>query len=153
MQECKNDFYSLISQVMKLEVLYKTKQEEYYHLYNLYLRYGKDNGITMYCAKCESDSIKKQIDKIIEQISKLELDSNMQTYYNLYKKKSELLKNIWNYEAEIGYIDSAFIFDCTCDEEIDNISRNERKKLVKKKNRTIRRMQKVILDMMEIHCD
>jgi uncharacterized membrane-anchored protein YhcB (DUF1043 family) len=150
MQENKNNFYSLVSGVMKLEVIHETQQEEYNHLNYLYIAFGKDNRNSMDSAKYQCDTAKKQIDEIIKEISLLQLDSNMQEYYKLYKEKSDLLQKIWVCETEIGYIGAKLIFDCICDDEVDKEMADKRNQFEEQKKVATEKMKEVVLKMIKI---
>jgi|GEM_PF-2306781 len=151
MQKDKNIFYLLISQVMKLEVIHETQQEEYNHLNYLYTAFGKDNKDSMDSAKYQCDTAKEQIDKITKDISQLQLDSNMLEYYKLYKEKSELLQKIWVCETEIGYISSKLMFDCICDDEVGKEIADKRNQYEQQKKVANERMKKVVMEMRYLY--
>lgn len=151
MEERKKQFFLLVSRVMELEGLYEMTQEKYNHLVYLENRFGKNNKSEMTSAKHEFETYKKQIDDLIKQISELELDSEMQEYYDLYKEKSEQVKQHWNLQTEIGYISSTFLFDAICDDNIELKLIRKNTDFKKQKKIVDEQIKEIVLKMQEIY--
>lgn len=120
MENASKDFFSLISEITQLEAQYEKLDEERKHLQQLLYSFGKDNKGKLYTVNQDIQIKKYLIDDLTKKIAVIKLDSTMKEYYNLYKEKSELVKKYWNLKAESKFIDSRFIFDCICDDEIEN---------------------------------
>jgi len=156
MYELNTQFYALISEIMKLETEYAKGQDRYKHLEYLFYSVGKNNQSKMYVAKHECDTKISRINELTEKLKHFDMDSTMKTYYDLYKEKSELLKQYWKCETEMGKIDSRFIFDCICDEEIDNELAEKRKQIenkqmfLDKQIETITSRMKLIYDALQL---
>lgn len=149
MQQKSKNFYSLISNVMKLEVKYEKSNERYNHSLDIFNRYGKGDKIELSMIKSECEADKKKLDDLIKEISKLELDTTMQSYYDLYKQKSELTKQFWNLKTEIGYISSTLVFACMSDQEVDIEISNNSEELREQKD-AINNQIKDITDKMRV---
>lgn len=114
----KKDFYLLISEITKLEEEY----EEALKTYNIYMTqmYNGYNGgrYIMENAKSKCNAKENEIKNVAKQISQLQLDSTMKNYYDLYKEKSELLKESYMYQTQIDSHGSAFLlgFPLDCEE-------------------------------------
>ncbi len=132
MENGSKDFYSLISEITKMEAEYEELDEERKHLEYLLYNFGKDNSNKLYTLANDIRTKKYLIDDITKKISEIELDSTMKSYYDLYKEKSVLVKKYWNLKAEAGYIDSAFIFGNSGDENSNNKTMVKRKELGEK---------------------
>jgi len=148
MQQTKNEFYLLMSQVMGLEVIHETQLEEYNHLHYLYIGFGKYNKSSRESAKYQCDEAKKQIDDLIKKISELDLDNNMKNYYKLYIEKSGLLKKVWVCETEIGYLGSHSVFGSMSSDKTIADSRSQYSEQKKAANE---KMEEVVLKMKEIY--
>lgn len=151
MEESKKDFFSLIAEVMQLEVKHETSQEEFKHLQYLHYSFGKNNIHKMNIAKYESDTLKEEMDKLLKQVTELQLDAIMQSYYDLYKEKSELLKKSWELQTQIAYIDSSFIFDAVCDDEIEDETAKKQDNLKMQKEFLDNQIVEIDLKMKAIH--
>lgn len=132
MNEYNTQFYLLVSEIIRLETEYAKGEDRYKHLEYLFYSFGKSNQSKMYVARHECDTKINRINELTENLKQIDMDSTMKTYYDLYKEKSKLLKQYWQCETQIGKIDSRFIFDCICDEEIDNLLAEERKQIENK---------------------
>lgn len=125
--EFKKDFYSLISEITKLEQEFAEKLGEYDHYRFLYYSCGKDNDIKMMNAKYEYETKKRQIEELTKQLSQLQLDDAMNKYYELYKEKSKLVKEVYNHQTILRNIGSVVVFLGTANEEEDAELEKERK--------------------------
>lgn len=150
MRSKSENFFSLVSKVMDLEVKYEEKLDKYNHLYFLFNSFGKKNDHKRVVAQFECKLLKTNIDELIEQISKTAQDDDMKAYYELYKEKTELLKKAWNCETEIGYIDSRLIFDPICDDEIENGLSLKRDEFSKQKEFLEEQMKEITEKMLKI---
>lgn len=149
MQEKNREFFSLISNAMKLEAKYERTNERYNHILDISNRFGKGDNIEISIAKSESETNKKKLDELVNQISKLQLYSTMQNYYNLYKERSQLVKNFWNVKTEIGYISSTFVFAYVEDKEVDMALADKRENL-KEQNELTKQKIKDITERMRV---
>ncbi|MDF2865940.1 MAG: hypothetical protein K0R72_758 [Clostridia bacterium] len=132
MENGSKDFFSLISEITKLEAEYEELDEERKHLEYLLYNFCKDNSNRLYTLANDIRTKKYLIDDTTKKILEIELDSIMKNYYDLYKEKAVLVKKYWNLKAESGYIDSAFIFGNSGDENSNNKSVVKRKELGEK---------------------
>lgn len=151
MQEFNIEFYSLISEITRLETEYAKGQDRYKHLEYLFYSFGKNNEGKMFVAMYECNTTNSIIDELTEKLKQFDMDSTMKTYYDLYKEKSKLLKEYWECETEIGKIDSRFIFDCICDEEIDNQLAEKRKQLESKQMFLDKQIDNITLSMKRVY--
>lgn len=151
MQEHGFEFYLILSEIIRLETEYAKGQDKYKHLEYLLYSFGKNTESKIYVAKYECNENNTRIQELTEKLKQFEMDLAMKNYYDLYKEKSELLKNYWECETEIGKIDSTFIFDCICDEEIDNQLAEKRKQLENKKLFLDRQIESITSKMKLIY--
>lgn len=149
MQEKNREFFSLISNAMKLEAKYERTNERYNHILDISNRFGKGDNIEISIAKSESETNKKKLDELVNQISKLQLYSTMQNYYNLYKERSQLVKNFWNVKTEIGYISSTFVFAYVEDKEV-NMALADKRENLKEQNELTKQKIKDITERMRV---
>ena len=151
MQDCNKEFFSLILSVMRLEVKYEEALSDCNYLSFLLNKFGKEVKDKLSIRKYECANIKKQIDDLTQQITELQFDSQMQSYYDLYKERSELLKTFNLTETKMGYIQSTLIFDCVCDAEADEKIVRERNEFKAQNQLTTTRLTDIFSKMEAIY--
>jgi len=151
MQDCNKEFFLLISKLMRLEVKYEEALSDCNYLSFLLNKFGKEVNDELSIRKYECANIKKQIEDLTQQIAELQFDSQMQSYYDLYKKRSELLKTFNLTATEIGYIQSTLIFDCVCDAEADKKIVSQRDEFKVQNQLTTKQLKDVFSKMEAIY--
>ena len=95
MNELNTQFYLLVSEIIRLETEYAKGEDRYKHLEYLFYSFGKNNQSKMYVARHECDTKISRINELTEKLKQFDMDLAMKAYYDLYKKKSGLLKQWW----------------------------------------------------------
>lgn len=149
--DCKKDFYLLISELTKAEIEYEKLEDTYNRYRSAY--YNSDDGcdFMMKESKFECDIKKQQIDDLNKQISTLELDNTMKKYYSLYIEKNKLLKEVHEHQTRIKNIGYTFLFGCILDDEEDKKLENERIELEIKKTAANNLILSINVEMSNIY--
>jgi hypothetical protein len=150
MQYGIKEFIKLVNELLTLERDYQKSQSECKHFEFLLYNYGKDNSNKLSIAKYECEDIFKKIDEKKKEILNFSFDPQMQIYYDSYNEYVRLLERSWQYEIEIGYINSIFIFGCICDDETDTNLSNKRDRLKNEKEAIDKQLEEIDSNMKKI---